>query len=207
VRFKPPKIYPITDVRLSGLSHAEQVLRLSNGGATLIQLREKLSTSNEFYRNAQAALSATRNSNVRLIINDRVDIALALKAHGVHLGQSDIPIETARRLLGENAIIGLSTHDLEQVKVARRLPVDYVAFGPVFKTATKGTPDPVVGLEALQQAHAILKHIPLVAIGGITIENAPAVFAAGADAVAIIGALLADPAQIEQNTRRFLNSA
>lgn len=173
----------------------------------MIQLREKLSTSNEFYHDAQAALAVARDFNVRLIINDRVDIALALKAHGVHLGQSDIPVETARRLLGENAIIGLSTHNLEQIEIARQLPVDYIALGPVFETATKGNPDPVVGLEALQQARAILNHIPLVAIGGITIENARAIFAAGADAVALIGALVRDPAQIEENTRRFLNCA
>src|SRR5439155_8132433 len=181
MRFELPKVYPITDVLLSGLSHAEQVERLISGGATLIQLREKHAGSREFYYDARAALVAARNSNVRLIINDRADLALALKADGVHLGQSDIPVEAARRLLGEKAIIGVSTHDLAQVELAARMPIDYVAFGPVFTTATKGNPDPVVGLETLREARAMLTSLPLVAIGGITAANAAAVFAAGAD--------------------------
>ena len=205
--FDLPKVYPITDVLLSGLSHAEQVERLISGGATLIQLREKHAGSREFYYDARAALVAARDSNVRLIINDRADLALALKADGVHLGQSDIPVEAARRLLGEKAIIGVSTHDLAQVELAARMPIDYVAFGPVFTTATKGNPDPVVGLETLREARAMLTSLPLVAIGGITAANAAAVFAAGADSVATIASLLSDPSQIEERTRQMLNKA
>ena len=203
MRFDLPRVYPITDTLLSGLSHAEQVKRLVSGGATLIQLREKRAGSRQFYGDAKAALTS-RDSNVRLIINDRADIALALKADGVHLGQSDIPVEAARRLLGEKAIIGVSTHDLAQVELAGRMPVDYVVFGPVFETATKGNPDPFVGLNALREARAILSSLPLVAIGGITIANAPAVFAAGADSVATIATLLSGPSRIAENTRRFL---
>src|SRR2546422_4432676 len=182
--FDLPRVYPITDALLSGLSHAEQVERLISGGATLIQLREKHAGSREFYNDARAALVAVRDSNVRLIINDRADIALALKADGVHLGQSDIPVQAARRLLGEKAIIGVSTHNLAQVELAARMPVDYVAFGPVFTTATKGNPDPVVGLNRLGEARAMLTFLPLVAIGGITASNVPAGFASGADDVA-----------------------
>ena len=206
MRFELPRVYPITDNLLSGLSHAEQVKRLISGGATLIQLREKHSSPREFYDNARAALITARESTVRLVINDRVDIALALKADGVHLGQSDLPVEAARRLLGERAIIGISTHDLAQVKLAARMPVDYVAFGPIFATATKGNPDPVVGLNALREARAILSSLPLIAIGGITIRNAPVVFAAGADSVATIAGLLSDPSRIEENARLMLKT-
>jgi len=206
MRFDLPRVYPITDTLLSGLSHTEQVKRLISGGATLIQLREKHSSPREFYDNARAALITARKSTVRLVINDRVDIALALKADGVHLGQSDLPVEAARRLLGEGAIIGISTHDLAQVKLAARMPVDYVAFGPIFATATKGNPDPIVGLNALREARAILSSLPLIAIGGITIRNAPVVFAAGADSVATIAGLLSDPSRIEENARLMLNT-
>ena len=206
MRFELPRVYPITDTLLSGLSHAEQVKRLISGGATLIQLREKHSSPREFYDDARAALITARESNVRLVINDRADIALALKADGVHLGQSDLPAEAARRLLGERAIIGISTHDLAQVKLAAKMPVDYVAFGPIFATATKGNPDPVVGLNALREARAILSSLPLIAIGGLTIRNAPAVFAAGADSVATIAGLLSDPSRIEENARLMLNT-
>ena len=207
MRFDLPRVYPITDTLLSGLSHTEQVKRLISGGATLIQLREKHSSPREFYDNARAALITARKSTVRLVINDRVDIALALKADGVHLGQSDLPVEAARRLLGERAIIGISTHDLAQVKLAARMPVDYVAFGPIFATATKGNPDPIVGLNALREARAILSSLPLIAIGGLTIRNAPAVLAAGADSVATIAGLLSDPWRIEENTRLMLDTA
>jgi len=206
MRFELPRVYPITDNLLSGLSHAEQVKRLISGGATLIQLREKHSSPREFYDDARAALITARESNVRLVINDRADIALALKADGVHLGQSDLPAEAARRLLGERAIIGISTHDLAQVKLAARMPVDYVAFGPIFATATKGNPDPIVGLNALREARAILSSLPLIAIGGITIRNAPVVFAAGADSVATIAGLLSDPSRIEENARLMLKT-
>src|SRR5215210_4723475 len=128
--FGPPKLYPITDVRLSGLSHAEQVARLGVGGATLVQLREKHLSPREFYDEAEESLGVARKLGMRLIINDRADIALALRADGVHLGQDDLQPEAARRLLGEEAIIGFSTHSLEQAREAARLPVDYIAIGP-----------------------------------------------------------------------------
>src|ERR1051325_6031247 len=105
-----PKIYPITDRRLSGLSHSEQVKHLIEGGATLVQLRDKEAAPREFFRDGREALRLARSARAQLIINDRADIALALKADGVHLGQTDTPVEAARRMLGPNAIIGYSTH-------------------------------------------------------------------------------------------------
>jgi thiamine-phosphate pyrophosphorylase len=191
-----PKLYPITDARLSGLSHAEQVARLSDGGATLVQLREKHLSPREFYREAEAALAVARERKVRLLINDRVDIALALSADGVHLGQDDLTPLAARRLLGEQAIIGFSTHTLEQAIEAARLPVDYLAIGPIFNTASKEKPEALVGLDALRRVRQAVTPMPLVAIGGITLETAPQVIRAGADSIAVISLLLAEPAEI-----------
>jgi len=200
-----PKLYPITDARLSGLSHAEQVRRLAAGGATLIQLREKHAGPREFYREAAEAAAVARSLGVLLIVNDRADIALACGADGVHLGQEDLDPSAARRVVGDKFLVGYSTHGVEQAAEAARLPVDYVAIGPVFQTSTKENPDPAVGLEGVARARAALgPAVPLVAIGGITLENAPAVLAAGADTVAVVSALLAESDEIEQRTREFL---
>lgn len=199
-----PKVYPITDTYLSGLSHAEQVGRLIEGGASLIQLRDKQAAPRDFYREAAAALQVARAHHARLIINDRVDIALALKADGAHLGQTDIPAAAARRLLGNEAIIGFSTHNPEQARLASEFPVDYLAFGPIFQTSTKENPDPVTGLLRLQEIGIIKGRLPLVAIGGITLANASETFNAGADSVAVIAQLIADPTKIAENMSKML---
>jgi thiamine-phosphate pyrophosphorylase len=199
-----PKVYPITDTHLSGLSHAEQVGRLIEGGASLIQLRDKQAAPREFYREAESALKVARDHHARLIINDRVDIALALNADGVHLGQTDIPVEAARRLLGKEAIIGFSSHNIQQAKLATSFSVDYLAFGPVFQTSTKEKPDPVTGLSVLREVVAMKGSLPLVAIGGITSANALEVLKAGADAVAVIAELVADPTKIAENMSKML---
>ena len=204
--FRPPKLYPITDVQISGLSHAEQVVRLSEGGATVIQLREKNLAPDEFQSQAAEALLEARKRGIRIIVNDRVDLALALKADGVHLGQDDLPPEAARAILGDQKIIGFSTHSLEQARSATKLPVDYLAIGPVFPTSSKARPDPLVGLATLGQVRNVIGDVPLVAIGGITAENAEEVLAAGADSVAIIRALLADPLAISKNTAHLIKS-
>ncbi|MBA3804464.1 MAG: thiamine phosphate synthase, partial [Acidobacteria bacterium] len=192
--------------RLSGLSHAEQVARLGAGGATLVQLREKHLSPREFYDEAERALRVARELGMRLIINDRSDIALALHVDGVHLGQDDLPPEAARRLLGEEAIIGVSTHSLEQAREAARLRVDYIAIGPIFNTTSKENPNPPVGLAVLSRVRQAVGSIPLVAIGGITRENALAVLDAGADSVALISALLTHPDEIEDRTRGLIQS-
>lgn len=202
-----PRLYAITDARLAGLAHAEQVARLCAGGATLIQLREKQMSPRAFYAAAQAALQVARSCGARLIINDRVDIARALAADGVHLGQADLDPVSARRLLGPQALIGYSTHNVAQAHGAAHLPVDYVAIGPVFATHTKEQPDPVVGLEEIARVRSALPaSLPLVAIGGITKENARAVLAAGADSVAVVSALLDEPALIAARTAALLQS-
>lgn len=205
MNFTLPRIYSITDARLSGLSHAEQTKRLIAGGATLIQLREKHASPREFYESALAAIIVAREYDVKVIINDRVDIAMAIKAAGVHLGQDDMPPEKARAALGAEAIIGFSTHTIEQVVAAVTLPLDYIAFGPIFGTTTKTGPDAVVGLEGLKQAREAAGNLPLVAIGGIDESSISAVFAAGADSAAMIGAIVGNADQIVSQMSIFNN--
>lgn len=183
-----PRIYPITDVRLSGLTHAEQVRRLAEGGATLIQLRDKKASPRDFYEAAVEAITVARTLGVKIIINDRLDIAIAARADGVHLGQDDLPVEEARRLIGRSGIIGFSTHNLKQALEADSLAVDYIAIGPVFQTSTKENPDQTIGLELVREVKRRVTK-PLVAIGGITLERAQSVIAAGADSLAIISDL------------------
>ena len=201
--FRLPRVYPLTDVQLSGLSHAEQVRLLSAGGASVIQLREKRLPPVDFYEQAKAAMEVAKQRGVQLIVNDRVDVALAIGAHGVHLGQDDMPPEAARRLLGPDAIIGYSTHNLEQALAALQQPVDYIAIGPIFETSTKSDTFPVLGLEGLRAVRAVTRDLPLVAIGGITQANARDVIDAGADSVAVISALLCDPSDIPAATQKF----
>ena len=197
-------LYPITDRHLSGLSYANQVTRLSDCGATLIQLREKFDTPSKFYADAEAALRIARARDVKIIINDRVDIALALNADGVHLGQEDLPPEAASRILGDDAIIGFSTHNLEQALRAAQMPVDYVASGPIFATATKMSANPPVGLKGLEQVRKALGTIPLVAIGGITSKNFRSVLQAGANAVAVISDIWVPSVETSTKIQCFL---
>lgn len=204
MRFALPKIYPITDVGLTNLTHVEQVKRLAEGGATFIQLRDKHAAPNEFYEAAREAMNYARGSEIKIIINDRVDIALAARADGVHLGQNDLPPAEARRILGERAIIGYSTHNIGQAAEAAQMPLDYIAVGPIFATQSKADPDPVVGLEGLQIVRAAIGDFPLVAIGGISFETTPAILRHGADSVALIGALLKPAANITENVSHFV---
>jgi len=202
--FVLPKIYPITDVSISKLSHLEQFKRLIEGGATVIQLREKTASPREFYESAREVLALAEERNVKIIINDRADVAFVLKTD-VHLGQDDLPPRAARQLLGNNAIIGFSTHSVRQAVEAVKLPVDYIAVGPVFATKTKQNPEKTVELEGVKRVREAIGDFPLVAIGGITLENAGDVFDAGADSVAVIGDLLFEPDKITEKMKRYLN--
>ena len=199
-----PKIYPITDTRISGLSHLEQVRRLIAGGATLIQLRDKSAAAGDFYRAAVESVDHAHRHRAKIIINDRADIALASGADGVHLGQDDLSPIYARNLLGQSAIIGFSTHSVEQARAALELPVDYLAVGPIFATSTKADSDPVVGLEGLRSVRKSISNLHLVAIGGIDRNNAASIFGAGADSLAVISDLLSKPSDIAGRTREFI---
>lgn len=207
MNFELPTIYPITDARLANLSHAEQVKRLIEGGAQIIQLREKYSAPKDFYEDAKTALEIARDAKVKIVINDRVDIALALEADGVHLGQDDFGCERARKILGEKALIGFSTHSVEQAVEALKLPIDYIAIGPVFATKTKEDPAETVGTEGVKKVREAIRNLPLVAIGGITLESFREVLQAGADSVAIVGDLLKDEKNISEKMRQFLRKA
>jgi thiamine-phosphate pyrophosphorylase len=198
------RVYPITDRHLSRHTHADQIAILSEGGATLIQLREKIYSPAEFYNETEAAIKVARANGVAIIINDRVDIAMALNANGVHLGQDDLPVAAARSLLGPRAMIGLSTHNLQQAQLAAEMPVDYVAIGPIFATTTKSESNTVVGLENLSFVRQALPNVPLVAIGGITRENIDLVLKAGADAVAIVSDIWTPNDQARHNIHQLL---
>jgi thiamine-phosphate pyrophosphorylase len=202
-----PKIYPITDTRLSGLTHPAQVEKLIAGGAALIQLREKHASPREFYEDAERALRLARGRGVKIIINDRVDIALALGADGVHLGQDDLSPRHARKLLGPRAIIGFSTHSIEQALRTADLPIDYIAFGPVYDTTTKADPDRTVGLDGLKSVRAAIGNFPLVAIGGINSGNVSQVIQAGAGSAAVISGLYALPEDITGKMAALLEIA
>ena len=198
------RIYPITDVRLSGLSHSEQTRRLIEGGARIIQLREKHLPAREFYSEAVEALTIAREHGVKIVINDRVDIALAADADGVHLGQDDLSPAAARQLLGPAKLLGFSTHNQKQALDATRMPIDYLAIGPIFPTSSKTDAHPPVGLDNLREIRKAVGKIPLVAIGGIDERNAAEVIGAGADCLAVIGALLKNPDEIASSTRNLL---
>ncbi len=191
---KLPCVYPILDT--SALASRGAGLRLAaeaflEGGAGILQIRHKGHWNRSVFREAEEVSGLCRQYGAILIIDDRADIAMLLEA-GLHVGQDDLPPREARRLIGD-AILGYSSHNPRQLCEAGGEPVDYVALGPIFPTVSKQNPDPVVGLDQLRDCRGLVTK-PLVAIGGITRENARDVLAAGADAVAVIGDLLPEPA-------------
>jgi thiamine-phosphate pyrophosphorylase len=202
-RALPSPLYAILDPSQGKARPAIGILTdLLNGGAKLLQLRAKDLTSNEFYRLAIEARKLTRQSGCLLIVNDRVDIALASQADGVHLGQEDLPLETARKLMGEQKIVGISTHDLAQAQEAEKAGADYIGFGPIFGTSTKETGYSARGVEMLREVCAAAK-IPVVAIGGITENNVAQVWNAGAEAAAIISDIMAAK-NVSEKVRRII---
>jgi thiamine-phosphate pyrophosphorylase len=190
-----PKLYPILDTAIldaRGLAIGRAAAAWLEGGAGILQLRHKQHWGRVVFDAAREIAGMCREAGALFIVDDRADIAMLMEA-GLHVGQDDLPPRDARRLMGADAIIGYSSHNARQVCAAGGEPVDYVAFGPVFATASKRNPDPVAGIEALKECRALVEK-PLVAIGGITRETAGAVWAAGADSVAVIGDLL--PAEL-----------
>jgi thiamine-phosphate pyrophosphorylase len=190
MRFSLPPVYPITDKRLAGKpTHLAIVRELVRGGARIIQIRDKETPLRELLADIKRCSEHTARFGVRLIVNDRCDLALLGGAAGVHLGQEDLSPNAARTVLGRRAVIGLSTNTPAQVRRANRLPVQYIGFGPIFATATKPDHSPVVGLAALRRV-SILSARPVVAIGGIDLERIPEVLEAGAASAAVISTLM-----------------
>jgi thiamine-phosphate pyrophosphorylase len=203
-----PRLYPIIDPALlpgagdQATRVAAVARELVKGGATLIQYRNKTDMGRQMLSDARE-LRRALGSELRLIMNDRADLCLAAGFDGVHVGQQDLSPEGARAIVGDGLWVGVSTHSVEQVRDADQTSADYIAIGPVFATASKQSPDPVVGLGGVRAARAATRK-PLVAIGGVTRVNCGSVIDAGADAVAVISDLLREPAKSVEAFLRVL---
>jgi thiamine-phosphate pyrophosphorylase len=195
-----PSLYAILDPSLTP-EPAGFARKLTDAGVQLIQLRDKRGSSRSIHEEVRE-LMILQAGGVRIIVNDRPDIAAIAGAAGVHVGQDDLPVEEARKICKPPLWVGVSTHNLNQFREAEASSADYIAIGPVFPTGTKENPDPVVGLELLRAARQLTRK-PLVAIGGITIESAAEVYAAGADSVAVIRDLAVAP-DPQERAREYL---
>ena len=199
--------------RANGRSLVELTRMVVAGGATLIQLRDKHGTTRRMIEAARAIKAVLAASAVPLVVNDRIDVALAASADGVHVGPDDMRVEDARRLLGPQAIIGLSIKSVALANAAPLDQLDYVGVGGVYATTSKDNPDPPIGVEGLRAIVAAFRarkrDLPIVAIAGIDARNAAAVIAAGADGVAVISALSmqADPQAAARELRRVVDQA
>ena len=201
--FREAPLYPILDTSLLWkVSPPAGIKPLLRAGVRIIQYRHKARFRRKDFDECSALADQVHQAGGLFLVNDRADVAALCGADGVHLGQLDLPPVKARQFLGEEKIIGFSTHSREQAVQAETCPVDYIAIGPIFATRTKQDPDPVVGLELISEIRKFTAK-PLVAIGGITLENAPSVLRAGADAVAVISDLLVAE-DLESRARRFL---
>lgn len=203
-----PRLYAILDADLlqaRGLDLVVFASKLTAAGVTLFQYRNKTGSARAILEDATRLKNLRLEKKLKLIMNDRADLALLSGFDGVHVGQEDLSPEDARRIVGPDRWVGVSTHSPQQVIEANKTDCDYIAYGPIFSTATKNNPDPTVGLEGLRHART-LTNKPLVAIGGITRENCRSVLEAGADSIAMISALLpsADGSTTRQIAEGFL---
>jgi thiamine-phosphate pyrophosphorylase len=209
-----PPLYAVLDKDLLNMPAPKCAHELISAGVELIQYRAKHSSSRNYFETCANLAELLASRNTRLIINDRPDIAAMVGAGGVHVGQEDLPPDDARRICGWGRWVGVSTHTLEQVRVAARTSADYIAVGPIFSTSTKEKPDAVVGTSFIREARKLTQK-PIVAIGGITRERAAEVYEAGVDSIAVIRDLLKtrDPAErakeflaiakrVQENSRR-----
>jgi len=191
-----PPLYAILDPHFTALPLPKLAVSLAEVGVRLMQLRSKHGSAARMHALAGELTVLLRPKGARLIVNDRADVAALSGAGGVHVGQEDLPVEDARRFCPPPQWVGVSTHNLEQLREADGTSADYIAVGPVFHTITKANPDPVVGIEFVRAARQLTRK-PLVAIGGITLGSAAEVFRAGADSLAVVSDRIAtpDPAQ------------
>lgn len=206
MRTELPRLYAIIDADL--LNSRKVRLRkfavgLRSAGVTLVQYRNKSGTPQVILTAVASLREVFAETDCQLILNDRPDLAVLAALDGVHVGQTDLAPDDARRVLTANQVLGVSTHTEEQVRAADLTSADYIAIGPVFPTGSKENPDPVVSLEGVRRARALTRK-PLVAIGGIARANARSVIEAGADSVAIISALFAEGESVEKVARDFL---
>jgi len=200
-----PRLYAILDAaQLGGRTLVEVCDTLLAAGVRLIQYRDKNASARVLFENGSELTERVRRASGIFILNDRADITRAVDAHGVHVGQEDLPVEMARAVVGPDYWVGYSTHTTEQVVLADQSSADYIAFGPIYATQSKDRPHPVVGLEGLARARRATRK-PLVAIGGITLERVGEVMEAGADSVAVIADLLRAP-DVGSRARAFLSA-
>jgi thiamine-phosphate pyrophosphorylase len=208
------RLYAIVDPQQTGTHGLPHLVRaVVGGGATLVQLRDKLSDTRRLVEEARAIKAALEPTGVPLLINDRVDVALAVGADGVHVGQDDMAVKDVRRLLGSKAVIGLSIKTIAQAEAAPIDLVDYVGIGGVFATISKDNPNPPIGIYGLARIAGVFRQrapkLPLVAIAGIDASNAKDVIDAGADGIAVISALSlqTDPAAAARKLRSIVDAA
>jgi len=183
-------LYVITDRQLAGNKSYEEIVSAAiKGGADVIQLRDKFASKDELIDVGKKLRQITIEAGVNFIVNDYPEVAKIVDADGVHIGQDDISFKEAKRILGENKIVGLSTHNKEQILEAIRIGADYIGVGPVFETTSKENPDPVIGIELIKWVSQKCD-IPFVAIGGITLNNLDKVLSSGARCIAVISAIM-----------------
>ncbi|HTR24066.1 MAG TPA: thiamine phosphate synthase [Terriglobales bacterium] len=198
------RLYPILDAGCfpDAASLFAAADELSASGVTLLQYRNKSGNARQMLDHARE-LKRRIGSRVKLIMNDRADLCVAAEVDGLHVGQDDLSPDAARRIIGPDRVLGVSTHNPEQLAAADQAPADYLAIGPVFATTSKANPDPLVGLEGVRRARTLTRKT-LVAIGGITRANARSVIDAGADSVAVISDLIRDPRKSAEEFLRIL---
>jgi thiamine-phosphate pyrophosphorylase len=208
MRLVLPRLYVILDAGMLTEPAGLTAEKLMDAGVKLLQFRAKNATARELWTESRAIAESARGAKCTFMVNDRPDVAYLAGADGVHVGQDDLEAEQARKLIGPDRWVGVSTHNLEQFRKAAASSADYIAVGPIFQTSSKANPDPVVGIELLRRVRGLTEK-PIVAIGGITLERAGEVIAAGADSVAVISDILKanDPAATAREFIRRLDAA
>jgi thiamine-phosphate pyrophosphorylase len=204
MRLVLPRLYVILDAALLKISPQDCAQELAEAGVRLMQYRDKLGPARELLHTSREVVSSLEAHGAFLVVNDRPDVAVLAGATGVHVGQDDLDPEQARAVVGRKMWVGVSTHSLEQFRRAAGSSADYIAVGPIFATTSKANPDPVVGLDLIRAVRTLTDK-PIVAIGGITLERAASVIAAGADSVAVIRDVVCATRPGEQ-ARRFLQT-
>jgi thiamine-phosphate pyrophosphorylase len=197
-----PRLYVILDAALLTIPETDCAQRLTDAGVRLLQYRNKPASSRELFESCEKLANLLLRQDVLLVVNDRADVAVLAGAGGVHVGQEDLGVEEARRVVGAARLVGASTHNLEQFQRATASSADYIAVGPIFPTGTKANPDPVVGTAFIRKIRPLTDK-PIVAIGGITLERTPEIIEAGADSVAVISDILRAP-KPETRARQYI---
>jgi thiamine-phosphate pyrophosphorylase len=208
MRLVLPRLYVILDAALITFPESDCALSLAEAGVRLLQYRNKSAPARRYLDSSRELAETLRPRGVSFFVNDRPDVAALAGATGVHVGQEDLDVEQARRVVGRDRLVGVSTHNLEQFKRAAASSADYIAVGPIYDTSTKANLDPVVGVDLLRRVRR-LSDKPVVAIGGITLEHAASVIEAGADSIAVISGILraSDPGQRARQYIKTLENA